>query len=95
MFREPAYKRPTGLGAAGCQQNPQGLGMVAGPQTSGEDVQTLGPGQPLDAGLPGHFVSPELRADTARFLEEVKTRIRLRVQAEQPSPENPLPRVRA
>jgi len=49
----------------------------------------------VDASLPGHFVSPELQADTARFLEEVKTRIRRRVQAEQPSHKDQLLRVRA
>jgi hypothetical protein len=68
---------------------------VAGPRTSSEGVESLRPGQALDASLPGHFVSPELQADTARFLEEVKRRIRLRDQAEQPSDTKPLLRVRA
>jgi hypothetical protein len=68
---------------------------VAGPRTSNEGVESPRPGQALDARLPGHFISPELQADTARFLEEVKTRIRLRVQAEQPSHKNPPSRVRA
>jgi len=68
---------------------------VAGPQTSSEGVESLRPGQAVDASLPGHFVSPELQADTARFLEEVKTRIRRRVQAEQPSHKDQLLRVRA
>jgi hypothetical protein len=66
---------------------------VAGPRTSSESVESFRPGQALDARLPGHFVSPELKADTARFLEEVNTRIRLRAQAEQPSQKDPLLRV--
>ena len=48
----------------------------------------------LDGKLPGTFVSPELKADTARFLEELKTRIRLRIQPQQPSPTNPSRRAR-
>jgi hypothetical protein len=43
----------------------------------------------LDGKLPGTFVSPELKADTARFLEEVKTRVHLRIQPEPPSHANP------
>jgi hypothetical protein len=39
----------------------------------------------LDGKLPGTFVSPELKADTARFLEEVKTRVHQRIQPQQPT----------
>jgi hypothetical protein len=48
----------------------------------------------LDGKLPGTFVSPELKADTARFLEEVKTRVHLRIQPEPPSHTNPSRRER-
>jgi hypothetical protein len=58
-------------------------------------VASLPSGQAPDASLPGHFVSPELKADTVRFLEEVNTRIRLRSQAERPSQKDPLLRTRA
>ena len=54
--------------------------------------QNLGPGQALDSPPPGHFVSAELEADTARFLAEMKTRIRLRTQAEPRSLEQVAPR---
>jgi len=49
-------------------------------------------GQVLDSTPPGHFVSRELEADTARFLREMKARIRLRMQAEQLSSESLAPR---
>jgi len=57
-----------------------------------EDAENLRPGQALDSAPPGHFVSPELEADTARFLAEMKTRIRLRTQAEPRSLEPVAPR---
>ena len=48
----------------------------------------------LDGKLPGTFVSPELKADTARFLEEVKTRVHQGIQPEPPSHTNPSQRER-
>jgi hypothetical protein len=58
---------------------------MLGLRTSDEGVGSRPSGHALDPSLPGHFVSPEFQADTARFLEEVKARIGVRLQAEQPS----------
>jgi hypothetical protein len=35
---------------------------------------------------PGHFLSPELASDCARFLDELRERLRRRAEAEHASP---------
>jgi hypothetical protein len=50
---------------------------MAGPSDPGDPV----PNDARDARVPGHFVSPEHETDTARFLDEVRARIRNRRRA--------------
>jgi hypothetical protein len=84
----PASKRPTRLGPR-FPQNSQPLGVMSGPRGRSEDAKGSKRGLKRDSEPPGHFVCPELRADTLRFLEETKTRARARRAAEQPSLESP------
>ena len=41
-----------------------------------------------DRGVPGHFVSPDLRSDCARFLDDVKSIVERRLDAKR----EPLPK---
>jgi hypothetical protein len=59
---------------------------MAGPRTAAKAEK---PRKGVESTPPGHFLSPELASDCARFVAEAKERARRRAEAERRGPPRP------